>query len=234
MITKKQFEMIFEEHQIYHIYNQGNNKQKIFFSRDNYLFFLKKLKIYVLPYADILAWCLMPNHFHLMVYVHTLELAKSESDKRDSLTHSEAISPDFEINENKDSLSKRETIFVSKRDFNQSIGLLMRSYTQAINKKNLNSGSLFRKHCKAECVTKAKGITPSYYNTQYGALMKISDIEKEYPQICFNYIHLNPVVAGLTVNAEEWEFSSCLDYLGNREGKLINKNRANEFGLNIT
>jgi len=62
--------MQFEAGNIYHIYNQGNNRQKIFFERENYLFFLKKIKTHVVPYADILAWCLMPNHFHLMAYVH--------------------------------------------------------------------------------------------------------------------------------------------------------------------
>lgn len=61
--------MIFECGSLYHVYNQGNNRQKIFFNHDNYLFFLKKLKRHVLPHADILAWCLMPNHFHLMVYI---------------------------------------------------------------------------------------------------------------------------------------------------------------------
>jgi len=57
--------MIFEAGNLYHIYNQGNNRIPIFFSRENYLFFLKKIKQYVLPYADVLAWCLMPNHFLL-------------------------------------------------------------------------------------------------------------------------------------------------------------------------
>ncbi len=34
--------MQFEEGHIYHIYNQGNNRQKIFFERENYLFFSKE------------------------------------------------------------------------------------------------------------------------------------------------------------------------------------------------
>ena len=66
--------MHFEEGYIYHIYNQGNNKQRLFFNRDNYLFFLRKIKVHLLPYVDILAWCLMPNHFHLMVLVNSAEL----------------------------------------------------------------------------------------------------------------------------------------------------------------
>ena len=59
---------------IYHIYNQGNNRQKIFYNRDNYLFFLQKMNDYLLPYCDVLAWCLMPNHFHWMVYVRETDL----------------------------------------------------------------------------------------------------------------------------------------------------------------
>ena len=36
---------------IYHIYDRGNNQQKIFFKEENYLFFLKKLRIELLPIA---------------------------------------------------------------------------------------------------------------------------------------------------------------------------------------
>ena len=65
--------MQFEKNHLYHIYNRGNNSQKIFFNRDNYLFFTNKIKKHILSYADILAYCLMPNHFHLIVHVNKLE-----------------------------------------------------------------------------------------------------------------------------------------------------------------
>ena len=66
--------MLIEKGHIYHIYNQGNNRQKIFFNRENYFFFLGKMKEYIMPYADIMAWCLMPNHFHWMVLVNNVAL----------------------------------------------------------------------------------------------------------------------------------------------------------------
>src|ERR1700690_3470837 len=53
----------------YHIYNRGNNRQQIFFQQENYLYFLQGLKRYLLPAADIIAYCLMPTHYHLMVRV---------------------------------------------------------------------------------------------------------------------------------------------------------------------
>jgi len=64
---------------LYHIYNQGNNKQNIFFFKENYLFFLRKIRTFILPYADILSWCLTPNHFHLMVLVNEVELVVDSS-----------------------------------------------------------------------------------------------------------------------------------------------------------
>lgn len=63
---------------IYHVYNRGNNSQPVFFTRENDLFFLDKIRKYILPHADILAWCLMPNHFHLMIEVKQVEVEISE------------------------------------------------------------------------------------------------------------------------------------------------------------
>ncbi len=190
---------------LYHIYNQGNNRQKIFYSRDNYLFFLSKIHQYIIPYADILAWCLMPNHFHLMVYVKEMELliAKSEG-----FTPSEALT--------------------KKRTFNDSIGIMLRSYTRAFNKQNKKSGSLFRKQTKAECINCSTGITLSFI----GNTSTIKPPEQQYPEICFYYIHQNPVKAGLVTTASDWEFSSAKDYVGLRNGKLISIERAREY-LNL-
>ena len=57
------------QNQLFHIYNRGNNKQQIFFKRENYLYFLEKVKEYLKPHIEIIAWCLMPNHFHFMIYI---------------------------------------------------------------------------------------------------------------------------------------------------------------------
>lgn len=61
--------MKFISESIYHVYNRGNNRQKIFFSEANYWFFIKKIKKEILPCADLIAYCLMPNHFHLLFVV---------------------------------------------------------------------------------------------------------------------------------------------------------------------
>lgn len=59
--------MFFELNEMYHIYNKGNNSQTIFFTKENYNFFLKKIDNELKPFCDILAYCLMPNHYHLMI-----------------------------------------------------------------------------------------------------------------------------------------------------------------------
>ena len=53
----------------YHIYNRGVNRGSIYFSKENYRFFLDRLaKYFNIETAWIIAYCLMPSHFHLLVY----------------------------------------------------------------------------------------------------------------------------------------------------------------------
>lgn len=193
----KFYTMEIEKGNIYHIYNQGNNRQRLFFKRDNYIFFLKKLRKHILPFADILAWCLMPNHFHLMVLVNQ-EISGSATQSR---------AP-------------------TSQTLNHSIGVMLASYTRAINKQQKTSGSLFRQKTKAECVNCFNGPTPNFLND---VDINISFPENEYPQVCFNYIHNNPVKAKLVKDATEWEFSSAMDYASLRDGTLVNKIVAEEY-----
>ena len=57
----------FEFDATYHIFSHGNGKELIFREDSNYLFFLKKFGKYIAPVADIYAYCLLPNHFHLLL-----------------------------------------------------------------------------------------------------------------------------------------------------------------------
>lgn len=62
---------------IYHVYNRGINRQKIFFLDDDYLLFISKLKGYFKnELANVLCYCLMPNHYHLIVHVNCDEFGK--------------------------------------------------------------------------------------------------------------------------------------------------------------
>jgi REP element-mobilizing transposase RayT len=121
----------FQPGEIYHVYNKGNNRVPIFFGKDNYLFFLKKMRSHLLNHCDILAWCLMPNHFHWIIQM-----------KENYSQHNS----DLEDKTNKASASKVGPL-------NRSIATLLSSYTRAINKAHNRSGSLFRSHTKAKNLT---------------------------------------------------------------------------------
>ncbi len=68
----------------YHVYARGNSRNRIFRDEQDYLMFLHLFARYLSPEeakdpygvsypnfynrVDLLAYCLMPNHFHLLVY----------------------------------------------------------------------------------------------------------------------------------------------------------------------
>jgi REP element-mobilizing transposase RayT len=59
---------IFYKGGYYHIYSRGVEKRTVFQDNADYRRFLNKLKFYSEKYAiNILAYCLMPNHYHLLI-----------------------------------------------------------------------------------------------------------------------------------------------------------------------
>ena len=60
--------MKYEDNQYYHVYNRGTNKGTLFYDHENYLHCLKLIKKYKSKYGvTIIAYCLMPNHYHLVL-----------------------------------------------------------------------------------------------------------------------------------------------------------------------
>lgn len=51
------------------MYNRAVGKEKLFLSEANYYYFLSKLKQHTSPVADVFAYALLPNHFHLVVRI---------------------------------------------------------------------------------------------------------------------------------------------------------------------
>ena len=68
----------FEPAGCYHLYNRGVNRRKVFFDDRNYQYFLFNIERYLLPISDLIAYCLMPNHYHVLIQVkETSEVFKT-------------------------------------------------------------------------------------------------------------------------------------------------------------
>jgi REP-associated tyrosine transposase len=108
---------------IYHIYNRGINRQKIFYNDENYEFFLAKVRRYIGCCSEIIGYCFMPNHFHLLVLLTDESLAPRSN-------NSEPIS------------------FSNLSNFSFGLKQTLSSYTKAINSQNDRTGSLFQQNTR--------------------------------------------------------------------------------------
>lgn len=167
----------FAENNYYHIFNRGYEKRKIFEDKSDYKIFCYYLFIYLNPletvlklYPDLpprlqgknlsnelnlLCYCLMPNHFHLLLEQKT-----------------------------KNGISK----FMKQ---------LINAYTYYFNSKYKKSGALLQGRFKAVRILTDE------------LLLHIS-----------RYIHLNPKIAGLVQNLNNYEWSSYNSYINRSDDNL--------------
>lgn len=83
-MPSRNVEKIYLAENYYHVYNRGVNKRRIFMDEEDYAVFLNLLKRYLGKGAvdkkgrhyvnlngkiELLSFCLMPNHFHLLFYL---------------------------------------------------------------------------------------------------------------------------------------------------------------------
>jgi len=111
----------------YHVFNRAVGNDKLFLKDNNYIFFLEKYQKYISQVADTYCYCLMPNHFHLLIKI------KSEDDLITLIGNSQ----------------KRQNLsaFVS-----QQFGNFFNSYTKSFNKAFNRRGSLFMKPFKRKLI----------------------------------------------------------------------------------
>ncbi len=115
---------------IYHIFNRGNNRENIFREPRNYPYFLGLYAQHVLPAVDTFAYCLMRNHFHLLVRL------KTEAEIKDPAGFQKPAG------------SSGNTLNVS-----QCLSNFFNAYTKTINNGYARTGSLFEKPFKRIEVT---------------------------------------------------------------------------------
>jgi putative transposase len=156
----------------YHIFNRGINKNLIFFRPENYIYFLSLWKKYLMDYTQVLSYCLLPNHFHLLV-----KLA-------DKIVLKDGKSEDYEVIEDENKIGE----IISEK-----LRRLFISYSQAINRQENRSGSLFTRNFK-----------------------RIELEDDEHLKYLFFYIHYNPYKHGLINDFKDYRYSSFKAYISSK------------------
>ncbi|MDX6189690.1 hypothetical protein SGQ83_10035 [Flavobacterium sp. Fl-318] len=109
----------------YHIYNRGINSENLFKENRNHEHFLKLYNKHIEPIAETFAWCLLKNHFHLLVRIKSFE----------------------EILQSHEEYEIKKIIAP-----HQSFGNLFNAYTKAINKGYNRHGALFERPFKRKLI----------------------------------------------------------------------------------
>ena len=129
----------------YHIYNRGNNRENLFYKQENYIYFLKKYDYYLNDFLGTYAYCLLPNHFHLLVRIK--EVKSDAIPSRDSIDTPEIVNnPEID------------------KSISEQFRRLFISYSQAINKQQNRVGSLFQKSFKLIRVENEKSLANLLYD----------------------------------------------------------------------
>lgn len=102
----------------YHVYNRGNNRENLFYTARNYSYFLTKYDFYLNDYIETYTYCLLPNHFHLLIRVRDKDIPGFKNPECLPATVSRQFSKFFN------------------------------AYAKAINKQENRVGSLFQKNFK--------------------------------------------------------------------------------------
>ncbi len=118
----------------YHLYTHANGTENLFRSDENFRYFLNQYQKYILPVADTLAYCLMPNHIHFLIRF-----------KYTSIT--------------KDNNSENVDLEKKNRKSSQPFSNLFNSYTKAYNKMYARMGSLFIPNFKRKEVSSDQYLT---------------------------------------------------------------------------
>ena len=175
-------EIPFLPDQYYHLYNRGNNRQAVFFEPENYVYFLKRIKKYLRGSVEVIAYCLMPTHYHILVRMLNIQTSEVSDQTSEVLKTSEVSAQE---------VSKQMSLAMQK---------FLISYTKAINNRFDRTGALFQGQFQAKPVKTYKHLLT----------------------LCA-YIHTNPVKDGLAASPEMWDYSNYLEWMGLRNGTLVNR-----------
>lgn len=114
----------------YHIYNRGINGESLFKESRNYAYFLQQYAKYMPSVVETYAYCLMNNHFHLLIKTRSAEEIFHNTKQLHKFHHTlSPTDPDYEI--------------IASKQISRQFSKFFNSYAQAINKSCQRTGGLF-------------------------------------------------------------------------------------------
>jgi REP element-mobilizing transposase RayT len=156
---------------------------------------LEKFYQYLSELIDVYSYCLLPNHFHFLIRVKEVE-----DDARNEDLPGFGISNKVKDN---DSIAPSDEI---DKQISEAFRRFFICYSQAINKQQNRTGSLFQKNFKRKLIDKETYLTRIIY-----------------------YIHLNPELHKITESFENYPYSSYQSIININNTNLKSREVLNWF-----
>lgn len=191
----------------YHIYNCGINGMDLFRESENYEHFLGLMDKYILPIAEIFAWVLMRNHFHLLIRIKEnvwYKYSLADRDPKDDSWFDEhkwetidliSCEADLSSSEANESVNLPKPVKIPNPNLHFSH--LFNAYSKYFNKRYTRHGGLFERRFNRKNID----------NKQYLKRMVL-------------YIHNNPVHHRFCDHPIEYPWSSYLTCISVKPTRL--------------
>ena len=197
------FKPLIPDH-FYHILNRGNDKTILFYTKENYDYFLKQYNSYLSEYLTTYAFCLLSNHFHLLVKLNADHEIIETAQKNNGIP-----------------IGLSKFIKLGKSDNSEIAGLIVSnqfrkffmSYAKAINKQQKRKGSLFQKNferLKIENVKYLNNVIQYIHNNPVHH--NFTDDYKDYPYSSYDRI-MHPKPSKLPKNIILENFKGKENYI---------------------
>lgn len=233
----------------YHIFNRGINREAIFFNAENYSYFLRKYAERTDGYLKTSAYCLMYNHFHLMVQTCPVSEITSQA-QIDFATVNQTFLKDcalpwlsrmnFDISSMK--LSQLQDLTNFKNLLNLYDHLGDTQHSEDLNPTDLSGSNFLDQLCSwilseslrsfflgyAKAINKQQERTGSLFQKGFRRKLIADDLEQK-KQVLF-YIYHNPIHHFITDNYEDYPWSSYRNFKSNAATKLEYETVLNWFG----
>ncbi len=185
---------ILEPDKIYHLTLQFKGNDKLFYSEENYLFFLKLYAELLLPIIDTYAYCLLPNHFHCLIKIKNEKIIFDYL-KLNNRIPEENLSLEAYKNLSITTVSLVGNIF--SLPIGKQFSTFFKAYSDVLNLQQKRKSNLF--------------------TTTVNRIEISSDEEVKESVV---KIHTYPVNSGSSENLVQWKYSSYAAYLSEKPSSV--------------